>query len=156
MYNPGYLFCQSLGLLFHNKCLVLLWAGWNCPRSNPVIIHMAYYIYIVYIHILIWPAITLVLGICDILGNPWDLWHLLLSPGVPAFTFIKVPHWEYGGIFIGTPLGYIRFDPSIKSWHISWKWRKGNKECIGKSKFFQFFLFIHTYLNTRRFFLITQ
>ncbi len=33
--------------------------------------------------------------------------------------YIKAPQWEYGGLFGGVPLRYIRFDPPLKSWHIS-------------------------------------
>ena len=59
---------------------------------------------------------TLVFWTSDIFGNPVPFWHLLLSPGVPPY--IKAPHWEHGSVFGGAPLGYIRFDPPLKSIHI--------------------------------------
>ncbi len=61
--------------------------------------------------------ITLVFWTSDIFGNPVPFWHLQLSSGVSAY--IKAPHWEHGGVFGGVPPGYIRFDPPLKSWHIS-------------------------------------
>ncbi len=43
--------------------------------------------------------------------------RLIFSSGL--LTYIKATHWEHGGVFGGAPRRYIRFDPPLKSWHIS-------------------------------------